>query len=99
MNDALDGQRVIDAPGSGLSGRVLLSGVGLMAEGMGVVKLAGREALSVADAMAFGSLDAIDGLCGDFAGPLANLVKVPLGVLRATYELGSAGTRQLVDVA
>ena len=83
---------------TGLSSRTLMTGVGLAAEGVGALKVAGSELLDVVDAAALRSLDVTDGLITDWAGPLVDLARAPVTVARAAYEAGRSGARRTLAV-
>lgn len=88
-----------DLTESGVTGRTLLSGVALASEGWGVVKLAGGELLDVADAAMYSTLDVLDDLADELAGPLVSMAKAPTTITRAAYLAGSSGTRRVLAVA
>lgn len=83
---------------AGLSSRTLMTGVGLAAEGVGALKVAGSELLDVIDATALRSFDVADGLVTDWAGPLVELARAPVTVARAAYEAGRTGARRTLAV-
>lgn len=82
----------------GLSSRTLMTGVGLTAEGVGAVKVAGTELLDVIDATAVRSFDVADGLVTDWAGPLVELARAPVTIARTAYEAGRTGARRTLAV-
>jgi len=88
----------IEIDDTGLSSRTLMTGVGLAAEGVGALKVAGTELLDVVDATALRTLDVADGLVTDWAGPLVELARAPVTVARAAYEAGRTGARRTLAV-
>lgn len=83
----------------GITGRGLLSGMALASESLRVAKLAGSEALEVADATITATFDVLDDLADDMAGPLAGWAKAPTTVGRASYRAGSTGVRRVLAAA
>ncbi|HEX7134141.1 MAG TPA: hypothetical protein VF228_16310 [Iamia sp.] len=83
---------------TGLSSRTLMTGVGLAAEGVGALKVAGTELIDVIDATALRSFDVADGLVTDWAGPLVELARAPITISRAAYEAGRTGARRTLAV-
>jgi hypothetical protein len=83
---------------TGLSSRTLMTGVGLAAEGVGALKVAGTELLDVIDVITLRTFDVADGLVTDWAGPLVELARGPITVGRAAYEAGRTGARRTLAV-
>lgn len=83
---------------TGLSSRTLMTGVGLAAEGVGALKVAGTELLDVIDATTLRSLDVADALVTDWSGPLVELARAPITVARAAYEASRTGARRTLAV-
>ncbi len=83
---------------TGLGSRTLMTGVGLAAEGVGALKVAGTELLDVIDATALRTFDVADGLVTEWAGPLVELARAPLAISRAAYEAGRSGARRTLAV-
>lgn len=88
----------VEVEPAGLSSRTLMTGVGLAAEGVGALKVAGGELLDVIDATTLRTLDVADGLVTDWAGPLVELARAPVAVARAAYEAGRTGARRTLAV-
>ncbi|MCB0971253.1 MAG: hypothetical protein KDA97_07010 [Acidimicrobiales bacterium] len=97
MADATE--TTIDADAAGFARRATLTGMGLVSEGIGTLKLLGGEVLDVTETASTQTLDAVDRIAEDLAGPFAELVKVPTAALRATVGAGSAATRTVLQAA
>lgn len=99
MVDVTTPEPLIDDSPTGFSGRAAFTGIALAAEGVNMLKHAGNEALEVAESTATTTLEVLDGLADDFAGPLATLAKAPTAVFRAAYQAGTDSGRRLLAVA
>lgn len=83
----------------GVTERCLLTGVALASESLRVVKLAGTEAIEVADVTADKAFEVYDDLADELAGPFASMAKAPTTIGRAAYDAGSAGIRRVLSAA
>jgi hypothetical protein len=99
MVDVTTPEPLPDGDPTGITGRAAFTVVALAAEGVNMLKYTGNEALEVAESTTTTTLEVLDGLADDFAGPLASLAKAPTVVLRAAYQAGAESGRRLLAVA
>lgn len=89
-----------DAEQTGITTRAVVTGVGIAAEGIAALKVAGNELLDVADTLVFSTFDTVDDLAEQFTGPrLTSVAKAPTKIARAAYRAGSVSGRRVLTLA